>query len=195
MNVLKYLIILSGFLILSSQSQGNDSGNQNPEISKSVISETIVNTDEQNLISFMTDYVDKNKSSDKIDTKEVVELLYITPLEYNISPLLLLALAHPESGFDKTDTGSAGEKGLIQIHTCHKRSMKKAGLDYSVEADRIRWGCMMIRSRLDNGKSLHQAIKPWGVSDRGNGSGPAAWKEYNKLVKEYEELYGTSKGN
>jgi hypothetical protein len=63
---------------------------------------------------------------------------YTTP-----DPLLLACLAKPESKFDDGAVGHAGERGLLQIHPCHKRSMARMGLDFNNSADRVAFACVL----------------------------------------------------
>lgn len=58
-------------------------------------------------------------------------------------PLLLACLAKPESKFDDGAVGSAGERGLLQVHPCHKRSMAKIGLDFNTGTDRVAYACVL----------------------------------------------------
>lgn len=62
-------------------------------------------------------------------------------------PLLLACIARPESGFDDSCVGAAGERGLLQVHPCHKRAMRAAGLDFADGADRIAFACQLWAAR------------------------------------------------
>lgn len=72
---------------------------------------------------------------------------YATP-----EPLLLACLAQAESHFDDSAVGRAGERGLLQVHPCHKRAMKKLGLDYLNGAHRVAYACVLWDAR---------GLKPW----------------------------------
>jgi hypothetical protein len=72
---------------------------------------------------------------------------YTTP-----DPLLLACLAKPESNFNDGAVGRAGERGLLQVHPCHKRSMARLGLDFTDGADRVAYACVLWSA---------SGLKPW----------------------------------
>lgn len=76
-------------------------------------------------------------------------------------PCLLACIANPESSFNPGCRGAAGERGLAQIHPCHRRTMAALGLDFNSEADRLRFACHLITDALDNGATLRTALRPW----------------------------------
>jgi len=107
------------------------------------------------LLDFMQAYIAEVNGA--VDAAAVVALLYEAGTANGVDPLLLLALARYESRFNIADVGGAGERGLLQIHPCHKRSMKRAGLDFYSEADRLTFACMMMK---------RSGLKPWTVRRR-----------------------------
>lgn len=83
---------------------------------------------------------------------------YSTP-----DPLLLACLAKPESRFNEGAIGRAGERGLLQVHPCHKRSMARMGLDFMSGPDRIAFACVLWNA---------QGLRPWSTRR-------AAQRDYN----------------
>lgn len=90
---------------------------------------------------------------------------------------LLAAMARYESTFNIHALGSAGERGLLQVHPCHRARFAKAGLDWNSARDQVRFAaCVMLAPNMDKG--LRAALRPWAVR-------PRALKEYARLQKRY----------
>jgi hypothetical protein len=89
----------------------------------------------------------------------------------DVDPLLFAALARYESRFDPACVGGAGERGLLQIHPCHKRRMRDAGLDFDSEVDRLSFAASLYKSR---------GLQPWTVRAK-------AQREYRRLKAECEK--------
>lgn len=104
------------------------------------------------------------KKNPKVNADRVLEVLSVAK-EYSTPELdmelLMFCLAEPETTFDPNEVGDAGEHGLVQIHPIHKKCIKEAGLDYNKPEDLVRWGCIMITTSLEKGKTLRQALYPW----------------------------------
>jgi len=66
-----------------------------------------------------------------------------------------------ESSFYVDCLGGAGERGLLQVHPNHRDSMRRMGLDYDKEPDRLMWAAIHIRQQLAKGHSLYHALLPW----------------------------------
>lgn len=98
-------------------------------------------------------------------SQDTLELLTTIGNEYARDgvdmPCLLACIAAPESSFNPASCGNVGERGLIQINPNHKASMHRAGLDFNCEADRLRYGCLLITAAIDSGKGLRRALQPW----------------------------------
>ena len=88
---------------------------------------------------------------------------------------LLASIAHPESHFDIHDRGKAGERGLLQIHPCHRKDFKPAGLDWDSPYDQVLFGATMLAISERKGYNLHRALEPWSVRE-------LAIKEYRRLT-------------
>ena len=88
---------------------------------------------------------------------------------------LLASIAHPESHFDIHDRGKAGERGLLQIHPCHRKDFKPAGLDWDSPYDQVLFGATMLAISERKGYTLHRALEPWSVRE-------LAIKEYRRLT-------------
>lgn len=78
-------------------------------------------------------------------------------------PLLLACIARPESHFDDAAVGSAGERGLLQVHPCHQRGMQRLGWDFTDGADRVAYACVLWDS---------SGLRPWSTRR-------AAQRDYN----------------
>jgi len=87
---------------------------------------------------------------------------------------LLASIAHPESHFDIHDRGKAGERGLLQIHPCHRKDFKPAGLDWDSPYDQVLFGATMLAISERKGYTLHRALEPWSVRE-------LAIKEYRRI--------------
>jgi soluble lytic murein transglycosylase-like protein len=92
-----------------------------------------------------------------VDAEQVANLLVDAGTANGVDPLLLMCLARYESTFNVADVGAAGERGLLQVHPCHRRAMKRAGLDFYTEADRLAFACRLYNA---------QGLKPWTVRRR-----------------------------
>ncbi len=102
-----------------------------------------------------------NGASD--DTLEMVRWIAAENPRQDIDvEALLFALAKPESGFSMKCIGGAGERGLLQCHPCHQAAMRRAGLDWTDEHDRLTF-CLrcLIFPHLDAGQSLRRALSAW----------------------------------
>lgn len=118
---------------------------------------------------FLFEYIEEsNTSLTEEQVTEVVDLLTQTE-----DPLRYAAIAKYESTFRVSARGAAGERGLVQIHPCHKGSMRKCGLDFGSEVDRIAFAEQLFASR---------GWQPWSVRKR-------ATREYARLQ---DEFYGPS---
>lgn len=73
---------------------------------------------------------------------------------YQVDPRRLATLAKYESGFRPDARGRAGERGLLQVHPCHRTSMKRMGLDFDNPADVLVYGALLYAWNGD---------KPWSV--------------------------------
>jgi hypothetical protein len=108
------------------------------------------------LLDFMADYV--HSVNPKVDSERVATLLADAGAAGGVDPLLLLALARYESTFNIGDVNPRSHcRGLLQISPCHKRAMKRAGLNFYSERDRLAFACMMIDA---------QGLRPWTVRRR-----------------------------
>ena len=109
-----------------------------------------------------------------VNATEAATLLLAAGECNDTDPLLLAALARFESHYRRNRIGAAGERGMLQIHPCHKKSMKAAGLDFYSEADRLTYACMLY---------AEQGWKPWTVREK-------AKKEYYRLQLAYVDWEG-----
>lgn len=102
--------------------------------------------------------------------EDAIWVLHQVALEYQRDDVdmgaLLASIAKYESGGRIGAKGRAGELGLIQIHKCHRKRMAGMGLDFNQEIDRLRFGCYLITTALDEGKSLNTALRPWTVKTK-----------------------------
>ncbi len=69
----------------------------------------------------------------------------------------LALMAGYESTFNVACIGGAGERGLLQIHPCHRKRMSAMGLRYGSEPDRLYFGLLLY--------SWH-GLAPWGVRSK-----------------------------
>lgn len=198
MWILRLTMCLVALLLLSSRNASPSDTTSAGERPALCLIEEEAEPQKPEVVSYMEKYISKYKTSPKVDEAAVAALFYekallVTETDEQAACIALCAMAHarPESGFKSWTKGSAGEMGELQIHPTHTRSMKKAGLSFSENDDRILWGFMMIAGRIASGiksgssKLLYRAMSPWTTRDRGNGSGPAGWGEFKKLYKDY----------
>ena len=119
----------------------------------------------ESLVTFCTAYIERVNPTLAGDIP--ARMLVEAGLANDVDPLILLCIARWESRYNVDTTGAAGERGLLQIHPCHKAAMRKAGLSFDSEADRLTFACMLYKAR---------GWSPWAV--RG------------KAKREYERIQG-----
>ena len=115
--------------------------------------------------------------------------------EYEISPLLILAVIKKESWFTVNAMSSDGKcYGLMQIHRInHKRLSEKLGLtDFLDPKQNIRAGIYMIRELLDKYNDLTIALMCYNAGEAGarrqinNGINSTA---YTRKIFEYMDEF------
>lgn len=112
------------------------------------------------------------------DAALAAEYLARAASESGLDWRLLAAVARYESTFDVHARGSAGERGLLQIHPVHRPRFAKAGLDWNSAADQVRFAaCVMLAPNVER-YGLKAALRPWAVRSR-------ALREYARLLKLY----------
>jgi len=106
-----------------------------------------------------------NSVNPEVNAREVARLLITASWEAGLDPgfWLLVAISEFETHFRLRRIGKGGERGLLQIHPIHKTSMRRAGLDFYAERDRLLFGAQLITGRLSKGESLPSALRPWTV--------------------------------
>ena len=115
--------------------------------------------------NFMVDYV--HRYNPKIDPAPVVWAILHACYDGDCDPIWMMVYARRESTFNVADRNrSTGCMGLMQIHPCHRKSMKAMGLDFDSEHDRLLFACYLKHA---------QGNRPWAVRS-------AAEPEYRKLV-------------
>jgi soluble lytic murein transglycosylase-like protein len=106
----------------------------------------------------LTAYLDKHNAPDGTAALLLDGIAVARGMGYKTpDPLLFACLARYESHFKDSSIGSAGERGMLQIHPCHKRSMKRLGLNFYSGKERIAYGCILWQA---------QGLKPWAVRTR-----------------------------
>ncbi|MFA5714266.1 MAG: hypothetical protein WC998_00815 [Candidatus Paceibacterota bacterium] len=137
----------------------NDDQVAEPEFAEPVSQEALYRIEVAEIISSNNPY---NVDVEDI-TNRIVSICY---LEYNQNPVIWTYIAFKENEYRTWEIGGAGERSIFQIHPVHKKKIKEYGLHWDDHDDLMRFGCCMVQERLDNGRTLYQAYKPWSVRYR-----------------------------
>lgn len=143
-----------------------------------VVERQAVITDEQWVIGcFMNS---KNSKADQRIPKAICD---IAPL-YKLDPLWVAAIIYKESTFRINCTGAAGERGLMQVHPCHRKRVDWSKM-YEIEPN-IHAGCAEFVRHLASAKgSLSGATRLYtgGVSHRYD----STYRTLCVMLKDYQE--------
>jgi hypothetical protein len=93
----------------------------------------------------------------RVDSLALARMFVAAEAPGGMDALMMACLARYESGFDTGCTGGAGERGLLQVHPCHRRAMREAGLDFASERDRLAFAQNLYKAR---------GLRPWTVRRR-----------------------------
>ena len=104
-----------------------------------------------------------HKCNSKVDAKYVADaIVTVFYDEYNQDPWLWTFIIDRESNFDTTAVSPSGKHfHWTQLARDHKRLFKGHGLTWMDDFDMLRFSACMVQDKLDKGKSLFTAFKPW----------------------------------
>lgn len=91
--------------------------------------------------------------------------------EFGHDPWIYVMVGFFESRWRCDVVGSANEIGWVQVHPCHN-ACKVHGfttnkLSWKKPQDVLRVACMMVQERLDEGKTMYRAFRPWTTRTKG----------------------------
>ena len=115
-----------------------------------------------------------NSVNSKADQRIPKAIVDIAP-KYGLDPLFVAAIVYKESTFKIKCPGAAGERGLMQIHPCHRKRVEWSRM-YEIEPN-IHAGCAEFARHLVSSKGSYA-----GATRRYTGGVSARYdKTYRKL--------------